>query len=192
MSIDLNDFPWRFSFPQAPLVDATPAAVDAPDVVPMPSAAPEIPQPVLRITTILPPAAFEAEPAQETQPMSFGSVFTSALSAVGHGLKVFFAGAEKVAVAAEPFVDLLFPSVSVLYNGIVAEVGKAEAAAIAASAQTGTGAQKLALVVSAVESNFAAYEKANGITVPHTQEQITAAVDGVVAFLNALTATPAV
>lgn len=121
--------------------------------------------------------------------MSFASSFTSALSAVGHGLKVFFTGAEKVAVAAEPFVDTIFPGAATLYNGIVAEVGQVEASAIAAGAQTGTGTQKLALVVASVEADFTAYEKANNITVPHTQDQITAAVNGVVAFLNALSAT---
>lgn len=69
MRISLNDFPWRHvTVPQASLVDIAPATIDAPDVVLVSSATPEIPQPpILRITTILPPAAFEAEPAQETQ-----------------------------------------------------------------------------------------------------------------------------
>ena len=75
--------------------------------------------------------------------------FTSILTGVAHGFKKFFGGAVKVAQAAEPFVDIAFPGIAMLYNTTVNEVAKAEAAAIAAGSQTGTGAQKLAMVVAA-------------------------------------------
>ena len=106
--------------------------------------------------------------------------FTSILSGIGQALKTFFTGAVKVATAAEPFVDALFPGIAPLYNTVLAEVGKAEAAAIAAGAQTGTGAQKLALVVQAVAQAFPQY----------TPEQLTTIINGVVAGLNAIPLTP--
>ena len=114
--------------------------------------------------------------------------FKSVLSSVGHGLKVFFTGAVKVATAAEPFIAAVFPGVAPLFIAITTAVGNAEGNAIAAGSQEGTGAQKLAMVLASVEKDFAAYEAANGITAPHSQEQIAAAVNGIVAFLNALQA----
>lgn len=110
--------------------------------------------------------------------------FASVLSSIGHALKVFFTDATKIAVAAEPFVDALLPGIAPLYNTILAEVVKAEAAAIAAGAQNGTGAQKLALVVQAIAAQFPEY----------TPAQLTIVINGVVAGLNALpgaTPTPA-
>lgn len=106
--------------------------------------------------------------------------FTSILSDIGAGLKKFFTGAVAVATVAEPFVDEVFPGVAGLYNAVLSEVGKAEAAAVAAGAQTGTGAQKLALVVQAVAAQFPQY----------TTTQLTAVINGVVAGLNAIPAPP--
>jgi hypothetical protein len=107
--------------------------------------------------------------------------FTSILSDIGNGLKKFFTGAVAVATAAEPFVDTLFPGVANLYNAVLAEVGKAEAAAVAAGAQNGTGAQKLALVVQAIVAQFPQY----------TPAQLTIIINGVVAGLNAIPAATA-
>lgn len=115
--------------------------------------------------------------------------FTSILSAIGHGLKVFFTGAVNVAVKAEPFIDIIFPGIGVLYNATVNAVAAAESHAIAAGAQNGTGAQKLAFVVQAIESDFATYAKANGIT--YDPSHIEAWVNSVVAGLNAIPSTPA-
>lgn len=113
--------------------------------------------------------------------------FTSILSDIGNGLKKFFTGAVTVATAAEPFIAVIFPGISPLFNAVVAEVGKAEALAAAAGAQNGTGQQKLELVLSSVESSFNDYAKANGFATP-TQAQIEAAVNAAVAFLNAIPA----
>jgi hypothetical protein len=107
--------------------------------------------------------------------------FKSILSDIGTGLKKFFGIAVTEAEAAEPFVDQLLPGIAPLYNTVVAEVAKAEAAAIAAGAQSGTGAQKLALVVQAVAAQFPQY----------TPTQLTTVINGVVAGLNALPAAEA-
>lgn len=105
--------------------------------------------------------------------------FTSILSAIGNGLKKFFTGAVAVATAAEPFVDALLPGIASLYNSILSEVAAAETAAIAAGQQSGTGAQKLALVVQAIEQQFPQY----------TPAQLTTIINGVVAGLNAIPAS---
>lgn len=108
--------------------------------------------------------------------------FTSILSDIGTGLKKFFGFAVTEATAVEPFVDSLFPGIAGLYNTILSEVGKAEAAAVAAGQQNGTGVQKLALVTQAVAAQFPQY----------TPTQLTTVINGVVAGLNAIPSpTPA-
>ena len=104
--------------------------------------------------------------------------FKSILSDIGHGLQKFFGEAVTVGIAAEPFVDALFPGIGVLYNSVLAEVAKAESAAVAAGQQSGTGAQKLALVIQAVAAQFPQY----------TPAQLTTIINGVVAGLNAIPA----
>lgn len=110
--------------------------------------------------------------------------FSTILSDIGNGLKKFFGAAEKVAVAAEPIIDIAFPGVAPLYNATVNEVAAAETAAIAAGAQSGSGEQKLAAVVAAITPTFTAYAQANNIPVNATT--ITAWVNAVVASLNAI------
>lgn len=116
--------------------------------------------------------------------------FTSILSDIGNGFKKFFTGAVHVAEAAEPFIAIIFPGISPLFNAVVAEVGKAEALAAAAGAQQGTGAQKLALVLASVEDSFNKYAAANNLVAPNAA-QIEAAVNAAVAFLNAIPAVKA-
>jgi hypothetical protein len=117
--------------------------------------------------------------------------FKSILSDIGNGIKKVFTVGVNVATAAEPFVDIAFPGVAPLFNSIVQQVGMAEASAAAAGAENGTGAQKLALVLQSIEGSIADYEKKNNLTTPLTQEQIEAAANAVVAFLNALPANTA-
>jgi hypothetical protein len=114
--------------------------------------------------------------------------FATILSDIGNGLKKFFTGAVKVAVVTEPIVDILFPGISSLYNLTVNAAANAENAAIAAGAQSGTGEQKLALVVASIENDFAAYAKAAGIA--YSSDTITAWVNAVVATLNAIPSAP--
>lgn len=114
--------------------------------------------------------------------------FTSILSNIGHGLKVFFSVATPIATAAEPFVAVVFPGVSGLFNTVVAEVGKAEGLAAAAGAQTGSGPQKLAAVVASLEGSFNNYAKANNITWDATKSE--AFVNLAVQMLNLIPANP--
>lgn len=113
--------------------------------------------------------------------------FKSILSDIGNALKKFFSEADKIAAVAEPIVDTAFPGISGLYNATVTEVGNAETAAIAAGAQSGSGAQKLAVVVGAITPTFTQYAQANGLSTPSTAV-ITNYVNAVVASLNAIPA----
>lgn len=114
--------------------------------------------------------------------------FKSILSDIGRGLKKFFDVAVKVAEVATPFVDVAFPGIGALYTATVAAAAQAEAAAVAAGQQNGTGPQKLAMVVSAIEKQFNDYATANGI--PNvTAAMIENWVNAVVASLNAIPAT---
>ena len=114
--------------------------------------------------------------------------FTSILTGVAHGFKKFFGGAVKVAQAAEPFVDIAFPGIAMLYNTTVNEVAKAEAAAIVAGTQSGTGAQKLAMVLAAIEPAFTEYATQTGIPSTQRAQVIENWVNAVVASLNAIPA----
>lgn len=121
--------------------------------------------------------------------------FISVLSNIGNGLKKFFSKAEPiikdvetVAEDAAPIINILFPGVGALINGIVGEIGKTEAVAVAVGQQNGTGSQKLALTVAAAQGFFDDYEKAAGVTVEPAN--VTAAVNALVAFLNSLPSTP--
>ena len=114
--------------------------------------------------------------------------FKSALSNVGKAFEKFFGAAVKVAQVAEPFVDIAFPGVATLYNTTVNEVAKAEAAALAAGAQNGTGAQKLAMVVASIEPVFEEYAAATGIPPALKAQAIENWVNAVVASLNAIPA----
>lgn len=126
------------------------------------------------------------------------------LSAIGTRLKSFFTKAfpifEKItqaAVAASPVVDVALaaagqPAAAVLYNTVSASVMSAETAAAAAGAQSGTGAQKAAVVLSnpTVQQAFVTFEEAVGVT-SHTAEQQQAYLNAVVATLNQLNGAPA-
>jgi len=113
--------------------------------------------------------------------------FKTILEDVGKGLKVFFTDATKVAQAAEPIVDIALPGIAGLYNATVNEVVNAEAAAIAAGQQTGTGAQKLAAVVAAIEPTFNAYAVSIGLPAQPIGT-IEAWVNAAVAGLNTIPA----
>jgi len=116
--------------------------------------------------------------------------FTSILKDVGNGLKKFFTVVVGVGEVAAPFIDVVFPNIAPLYNTTLAAVANAEAASIAAGAQGTSGPQKLALVVSTIESSFNAYLASIGVKTPATTAQIETYVNGVVASLNAIPAPP--
>lgn len=112
--------------------------------------------------------------------------FKTILQDIGHGLKVFFTDATRVAQAAEPIVDLALPGIGTLYNATVNAAVNAENAAIAEGSQSGTGPQKLALVTAAISSAFAEYAVVNGIK--YDQATVQAWINAVVATLNAIPA----
>ena len=92
--------------------------------------------------------------------------FKSILDDVGHSLKVFFGVTTKVAQMIEPIVAIAFPGISGLYDATVNEIIAAENAAIVAGAQSGTGAQKLAMVVAAILPTFQTYAAQNNMPTP--------------------------
>jgi hypothetical protein len=117
--------------------------------------------------------------------------FKSILSDIGNGFKKFFGIAVTVAQDAEPIIDIAFPGISSLYNLTVTEVAKAEAAALAAGQQSGTGAQKLAMVIEAITPVFQQYAASSGIPTASQTATITNWVNAVVASLNVIpAATP--
>lgn len=109
---------------------------------------------------------------------------SSFLKHVGNFFKTLFVDATKIAKAAEPIVDIAFPSVANLYNFTVQQASLAETAAAGVS---GAGEQKLAAVIAAVTPYATSALKADGVPAP-TSAQITAYVNAVVASLNALPA----
>lgn len=113
----------------------------------------------------------------------------SILSNIAKGLKLFFTSPAVKAVegVAVPFIDTLFPATAPLINGIMTEVGKVEAMATSAEMQSGTGAQKLALVLQTADGIFKDYETTHGVTVDSTKRELI--VNSIVAILNALPAT---
>ena len=87
----------------------------------------------------------------------------------------------------EPVVDLAFPGIAPLFNGTVAVVGTIEAATASAVANApagSTSAQKAALALAAAGPLFTAWMQQYGVD-PSTTN-IGAAINAVVAFLNAL------
>ena len=113
----------------------------------------------------------------------------SILSNIAKGLKAFFSNpvVKEVETIAIPLEETLFPSTIPLISGIMVEVGKVEALSASVGMQTGSGAQKLAMVTQTAESVFNDYEAARGVKInPAGKETI---INAVVAILNALPAT---
>lgn len=102
--------------------------------------------------------------------------FKSILSDVGNVFKKLITGPvtelTNLAKTEEPVVDATFPGIATPYNTTVSAAVTAETIFAAAGAQTGTGAQKLAYVVSAVEDDFNAWWKTSlGNTEPAAVDQ---------------------
>lgn len=107
--------------------------------------------------------------------------------------KVVVKDATEVAEAAEPIIAIAEPEILPLYNTTLHLVIQAEGVADAAGGGTGSGAQKLASVVSALEPIAIPYLKSIGVSDP-TTAQIEAYVNSVVAGMkafSALTVVPA-
>jgi len=132
--------------------------------------------------------AIAPQPAIQEKTMSVKSV----LDKIGTGFKdVFdFLGSTKgqaIVAAGESVVETIAPGTAGLINlanNWLTEIVKSEALAAAAAEQTGSGAQKGALVLSAVTPQALAFAQANGLPAP-TATQLAAANTALVAFANA-------
>lgn len=121
--------------------------------------------------------------------------FKSVLESIGADVKKVFAfvaspQAQAVLAAGEGVAETAFPQITGvinLANNYLTEALKTEALAAGAAQQNGTGAQKLAAVVTAVTPQALAYAQANGLPVP-TSAQIQTQANAIVGFLNALAA----
>ena len=131
--------------------------------------------------------------------------FKSFLSAVGNDVKAVFgwlgsaqgqtavAGVEGAATAVttviNPGLGAALTGVEGLFNAALKQIISTEALAAAAGAQSGSGAQKSAAVVSAITPQIPAFLTSIGISAPTTQQVntvATAVTNGLVAILNSI------
>ena len=143
----------------------------------------------MKLSVVIPPgyeAVSEVSKIQNEEVRTMGSKLKSILSDVSTGLKKFFGVATTVAKDAEPFINIVFPGIAPLYNTTVSAIVTAEATATAAGLQSGTGAQKLAMVVASIQGSFNSYWASLGHATSPTQQQIESYVNAVVASLNAI------
>jgi hypothetical protein len=125
----------------------------------------------------------------EEFPMSFKSV----LSVIGSDIKAVFAWigspkGQQVILTGEAAVETIFPAATGLINlanAGLAEILKVEALATGAAIQNGSGLQKLTAVTTAIAPEVLAYAQQHGLATP-TSTEIQTAVNGLVAFANAL------
>lgn len=131
----------------------------------------------------------------------------SFLATVGKDFKAVFAwlgssGGQAVVAGAEGAAEAVATAAGVgapvatgisLLNNWITEAIKTESLAAAAVAQTGTGTQKAAVVLTAMVPELTSYLQAQGITSSNVTSQATAINNAVVNLLNTLTspATPA-
>lgn len=124
--------------------------------------------------------------------------FLSGLKAFGTDIEKSFAwfGSTKgqaIVAAGETAVEAIVPAsapIVALFNEWAAKAYNVESLAVAANQGTGTGAQKATMVMNAVTPVVLQYAQQEGLA-PRTAAQIQAANDAAVAFINAMTSTPA-
>jgi len=92
----------------------------------------------------------------------------TALQKVSAVFVKIFTDAEIVAVAAEPFVDILFPAVAPIYNSAANGAAAAKAAGLAAVVPGATEEQNLINVTVAIEPGLVKYAQASGLQTPTT------------------------
>ncbi len=113
--------------------------------------------------------------------------FKSILGDIGHVLAKVFNPA--VITSAATVADIVFPQFSVLINATTQAIIAAENAAIVAGKQEGSGEQKAAMVIAAIEQHYQAFAAANNV--PVIPENVRKYVDAVVAALNSFPASAA-
>ena len=114
------------------------------------------------------------------------SKFASILDTIGHDFKVAFEKIVPAAKIAEPFVALLDPALSPLFNTVVGVVSEVEQKFAAMGQQSGTGPQKLSEALQIVSPAAQALLQAAGRQ--HDSGTVEKYVNGVVALLNSIPA----
>lgn len=136
--------------------------------------------------------------------------FKSFLSAIGNDAKKVFewlgsgtgqatiatveGAATTVVTAINPAIGASLAGIETLVNAGLKQVISVETVAVAAGQQSGTGAQKLAAVVTAITPSVQAFLQSIGISAPTAQETQTYATtiaNGLVEILNAIPASTA-
>lgn len=123
----------------------------------------------------------------------FKAVFAWIGSAKGQATIATVEGsATAVVTAFNPAIGAAMTGVEALINTALSQVVSVESIAAAAAAQTGSGSQKLAAVVSAITPQVAATLETLGVKSPtadQTQSLATVVANSLVAILNAFPAT---
>lgn len=115
--------------------------------------------------------------------------FVSIMERIGKDIKVIWADVVKYLPTAEALAELIFPQAKALpgvinsVNLIQQAVATVEQKFAAAGNATGTGAEKLAHVISLVSPTVTQLLAAEGLN--YNQAQVTSIVNAVVAVLNA-------
>lgn len=124
----------------------------------------------------------------------FKAVFSWIGSAKGQATIATVEGATTAVVAAvNPGAGLAMEGIEDLVNVALKQIVTVETVAAAAAAQTGTGAQKLAAVVSAVAPQVGTTLKTLGVATPtdtQVQSISTVVANSLVAILNAFPPAP--
>jgi hypothetical protein len=101
---------------------------------------------------------------------------------------------QSVIATGEAVAEAVYPPATAIVNITntwLQEAIKAEALAEAASANDGTGAQKAAMVISAVTPQVLSFASQNGLPAP-TADKLQAANTALIAFIDAITGKTAV
>ena len=94
--------------------------------------------------------------------------FISTLETISKVFITIFKDAEKVAVVAEPFVDIAFPHLAPIYNAAANGAAAAVKAGQGAVVSTNTPTENVVAVAVAVEPVLAQFAKDSGLPAPTT------------------------
>jgi hypothetical protein len=94
--------------------------------------------------------------------------FLSKLESISKVFVTIFKDAEKIAVVAEPFVDIAFPHLAPIYNAAANGAAAAVKAGQGAVVSTNTETKNVVAVAIAVEPVLAQFAKDSGLPAPTT------------------------
>ena len=122
--------------------------------------------------------------------------FITVMEAVGRDIKIAWEDVVKYLPAASALAELIFPAQAATITGVVNSMGLIQQAVATVEQKfaamgnaTGTGAQKLAQVISIVGPTVTQLLASEGLN--YDQAQVTNIINAVVAVLNAQTVTTA-